>query len=140
MPYMYPEKPDDGTTKKTKARRNRMLLTFSAKVVPVFPRPFRILHSVPDRYKKGHTRDKARIWPAATDLLKRSLPSRLAKTEKNRRQNTPSAKQNPIVSQMILRMRFSSPRDCASDTEGSRREDTEWSFDWRDELSAEYCV
>lgn len=94
---MYPEKPISGTARNTKPSRNSILARLNANVMPVLPRPCRILESVPDMYRKGQTKESARIWLAAMPLSKRTLPRISANVKKNRKHMTPSKKQRTIV-------------------------------------------
>ena len=73
--------PNRGIPKDTKARRISRAATFWRKVTPVFPRPFRILPIVVDRYRKGQSQDKMTMnlpalasWKTA---VPRSLPYRV---------------------------------------------------------------
>ena len=93
-------------------------------VIPVFPSPWRMLQSAPDIYRKGQTKESARICEAATGLAKRYVPSKSAEIQKNTMHPTPSAKQKTEVMQIRRLIRRLFPTICASETEGKSREDT----------------
>ena len=82
-----------GTIKRTKQSRNVIENKLKIKVIPVFPNPCRMLHRVPERYKKGQTKASARIWLAAKGLLKSKMPNKSAKQRKKNIHVMPNRKQ-----------------------------------------------
>jgi hypothetical protein len=122
---MYPEKPILGTTKITKPILKITLIRLKINVIPVFPKPCRILDNVPDIYKNGHKNDKALIWLAAISLLKSQSPIKSAKIKKNKKQNIPTKKQNRVLKMMVFLICLKLPDDSSSETEGNRRLATE---------------
>lgn len=71
-------------------------------MVPALPSPLRMLDSIPERYKKGQVKERARICAAASVLEKRSLPIMSAKERRKSMEATPSRKQKIMVSIVIF--------------------------------------
>lgn len=85
----------------------------------VLPSPFKILASVPVRYRNGQIKERIRRKEPQSSLSKRSIPSSLPQKKKSPVQKMPSTRQPDTVFSTVSANFFALCVDCASETAGS---------------------